>query len=269
MQISNWVEIKLGDSRIIGALAINVPPLEDIKESFWLKHLKNLPAEGEKVLFCVTITSRPAADEEGHAHTALKVTLEVPLTIKQRPEKEMVMIEAWYNQTPKTLFPKLEAGEYSRRKIPQDFMLPESKNIRVQRWYFFRAKYSQWNFVRFGNRYPSDPNAPETWQGWKKLEESLTPSTMRDEIRLTRILIQYCDTKDTKVLKELWEWFDGMNEIQRTVMAKNIRDLAQGCYGNNVLLPLYRDIYRVIRHYDTADKSENWLKHLKDFGLIK
>ena len=49
---------------------------------------------------------------------------------------------------------------------------------------------------------------------------------MRDKIRLTRISIQYCDTKDDDVLNELKEWFGGMDEVQRTVMAKSIRDLA-------------------------------------------
>jgi len=264
-------EIKPGDSRIIGALAINIPPLEDIKEPFWDKHLKTLPADGEKFLLCVTVWSEPHTDDRDIDHELLLVMLELPITIKQRPEKEMAMIENWYCKTPKMLFPVPPPGlnERNQRKVPQEFMLPESKNIRVQRGYFYKEKYSQWNFVRLGNRYPSDPNAPSTWQGWEKLENSLTPSTMRDEIRLTRILIQYCNTKDTKVLTELKEWFEGMNVIQRTVMAKRIRDHAAGCYGNDALLLQYRNIYRAIRKYDTAGKSEYMLKYLKDTGLIE
>ena len=43
-----FVAIKPGDSRIIGALAINVPPLEDLTEPFWEKHLKELAPDGKQ-----------------------------------------------------------------------------------------------------------------------------------------------------------------------------------------------------------------------------
>ncbi|MDR1483622.1 MAG: hypothetical protein LBT09_02240, partial [Planctomycetaceae bacterium] len=66
--------------------------------------------------------------------------------------------------------------------------------------------------------YPDDPNLPVDWQGWKKLEESFEPSTLRDEIRWTRICVQYCSTGNEKVLDELKTWLDKMNPIQRTVM---------------------------------------------------
>ncbi len=122
--------------------------------------------------------------------------------------------------------------------------------------------------LRQGNRYPGPPNTPETWQGWKELEESITPSTMRDEIRLTRILIQYCDTKDEKVLDELKEWFVGMNEIQRTCMAKSICDRARGCYGTELLAP-FRELYKAIREYDIAAKSESETEFLQKLGLIE
>ncbi|MDD3469348.1 MAG: hypothetical protein PHE53_05130 [Thermoguttaceae bacterium] len=78
---------------------------------------------------------------------------------------------------------------------------------------------------QFTTTYPGNPNCPETWQGWKELEESLTPSTMRDEIRMTRIVIQYCDTEDSKVLDELTEWLQNMSEIQRVVMVQNVMNL--------------------------------------------
>ena len=248
----SFAEIKPGNSRIIGALAICVPPLDDLKEPFWEKHLTKLPADGEEFSLCVTVYSWSSANEKGGGGVDnLPFVLEIPITIKPRPEKEMAMIESWYNKTPRELFPA-PSDMRSQRKVPLEFTIPESNIIRVQ-----NKKYSQWHFIRLGNRYPGDPNAPKTWQGWKKLEDSLAPSTMRDEIRLTRILIQYCDTKDDVVLKELKEWFDGMNEVQRTVMAKNICVLAQSCYGNDILLPLFRDIYHTIRKYDVAEKPES------------
>ena len=212
-----------------------------------------------------------------------QATLEVPITLKPRPEHEMAMIKHWYNQTPEELFPVTRGGS----KRPQGIFTPESRNIRVWTWYFIPRnwRFSQWHFVRLGNRYPSDPNAPTTWQGWKRLENSIAPSTMCDEIRLTRILIQYCNTRDGKVLTELTEWFANMNEIQRTEMAKRIGEHASGtwvhyvcpdipfilrrklAYNSNLFVP-FRDIYKAIRRYDIAGKSEWNLRCLKALGLI-
>ena len=111
-----------------------------------------------------------------------------------------------------------------------------------------------------GNRYPSEMMAPETWQGWKELEESLSPSTMRDEIRLTRILIQYCDTRDEKVLDELKEWFAEMDEVQRTCMANSVFRRAKFAVGTELsgmdLFEPLRDLYHVVREYDLPTKSE-------------
>jgi hypothetical protein len=92
---------------------------------------------------------------------------------------------------------------------------------------------------------------------------------MRDEIRLTRIMVQYNATKRTVVLKELKDWFDGMNEVQRTVMAKSIRDRAEGCYGKDKLLPQFREVYKTIREYDVVPIPESNIKHLRSLGLIE
>ena len=112
------------------------------------------------------------------------------VTVKFRNDKEMEMIDQWYQNTPKRYFPVIVEKKYIRKnsRVPVSF--------RDTPW---------WKLINIGNRYPGAPNAPETWQGWKELEDSITPSTMRDEIRLTRILIQYCDTEDDAVLKELKE----------------------------------------------------------------
>ena len=95
--------------------------------------------------------------------------------------------------------------------------------------------------MRANNRYPGYPNAPETWQGWKELEDSLSPSTMRDEIRMARILIQYFDTEDDAVLEELKEWFANMNEVQRSILIKFTYNKGKA--------------YEAIKEYDTSAKD--------------
>jgi len=260
-RIIYYVEIKPGDLRIITALAVNVPPIEDLKEPFWEKHLKSLPAKNEKFLINVTVISYLSTN--GHYrynNEELPLMIETSLAMKPRPEKEMELIRKWY-ESQHPYFPGSE--KYGKRGM-YSFKSRLPKNTAIK-----NEKFSHWYFVRVGNRYPSESNVPETWQGWKELEESLTSSTMRDEIRLTRILIQYCDTEDDAVLKELKDWFDTMNEVQRTVMAKSLRDRAEGTYGNKELLPPFREIYKTIREYDVVPIPESNVKHLQNLGLIE
>ena len=56
-------EIESDSSRIIGAFAINVPPLEDLHEPFWAEHLDNLSMDGEKFLFSVTVNAPAWAED--------------------------------------------------------------------------------------------------------------------------------------------------------------------------------------------------------------
>jgi hypothetical protein len=97
-------------------------------------------------------------------------------------------------------------------------------------------------FLRYGNRYPGYPNLPRDWEAWKKLEESFESSTLRDEIRWTRICIQYCSTGDEKVLDELKTWLEKMNPIQRTVMVNNY-------FGYNENLPNSKKLYETIQSF--------------------
>ena len=264
-----FTEIKPGDSRVIEALAINIPPLEDLKEPFWEKHLKKLSTNTAKFSFNVTVTSCLSVDGEYPygSNAGWPVTMETSLIMKQRPEKEITLIREW--QKSQTDFPETQEGN-GRKAANCGFKDSMPKNIVIKKDFFGRGtKYSHWYFVRIGNRYPSSTNIPASWQDWKKLEESLTPSTMRDEIRLTRILIQYCDTEDANVLKELKDWFTDMNEVQRTAMARSLRDRAVDCYGNDKLLPPFREVYKTIREYDMVPPYEGGDKHLRNLGLIE
>lgn len=254
-------KIPPGKSRMLAALAINIPALEDIHTPFWEKHLKELPAEGKEFTLNVDLEFYSASFWRGEPGGTR--TLSRKILLKPRPDKEMAMIQQWYDKTPKELFPEPDRKNDPVRKDPSHHggWLPKSEVIRVH-----GEEYSQWHFIRLGNRFPADPNAPETWQGWKELEESITPSTMRDEIRLTRILIQYCDTDDAKVLMELEDWFVGMNQVQRTVMAKNIGDLAWDTRGTKLFEP-FKKIYAVVKKYDIAAKSDEMKKYFEKAGL--
>jgi hypothetical protein len=114
------------------------------------------------------------------------------------------------------------------------------------------------------------------------------PSTMRDEIRLMRILIQYCDTTNEAVLMELKEWFGGMNEVQRVCMARSLRELAQDSrhigsgylgrsnvsdpkeqYRADFIFPMLCEIYKMVREYDVEPITKDHKAYLRDLGLIE
>ena len=273
-----------GDGRNYAFLAVPVqfPPLECFlwsKDNFWketLNELKDNPdglpfefwIDFMRPFFREQISSNAGSagfrgegfvgGEGGVRDPRTRLTDEV--VVKFRNDKEMKLIDRWLRDTPEEFFPR--SGSYRNAEYVYKFRTDKVSGKLI-------LGHSPWMFMTMGNRYPADPNAPETWQRWKELEESITPSTMRDEIRLTRIMIQYCDTKDDAVLKELKEWFDGMNDVQRTVMAKSLRDRAITCLGTEDLLTPFRDIYKTIREYDVVPLSQSRSKCLKDLGLIE
>jgi NADH:ubiquinone oxidoreductase subunit len=250
-----FAEIKSKDSLIFYTAAINVPSLEDLKEPFWEKNMKKLEAGNEK--FTLGITFKAYWDKN-NSNNPVNIALETPIVLKSRPEKEMALIQKWY----KSLDDFLKSNEFQNFGIFRD----DRNNISVK-----KEKFRHWLFVRIVNFYPDISSIPATWQGWKDLEDSLTPSTMKDEIRLARIVIQFCDTEDAAVLKELKEWFDGMHDVQRTVLATSLLHKASAGYdkANRALLSPYRAIYKTISEYDKVPVSKHVVSHYRNLGLIE
>jgi len=256
------------DGEVVTFLAtpLQFPPIEDLyQDDFWTKmrqELKENP-EGFPLDFGIEFVT------PGEFFRRDRLTQKV--TIKLRNEEEMGLIDSWYHSTPSGGFPsfvEVSSGLPPNRQIYLSKITPRDQNLCRTDGKIILGR-SSWAFVNTGNRFPGGPNIPETWQGWKELEESLTPSTMQDEIRLTRIMIQYCATVDNAVLKELKDWFDDMNEIQRTVMAKSLRDRAIGPYGIYRPSPPFWEIYQTIREYDIVPFTTRCEKHLRDIGLIE
>jgi hypothetical protein len=79
--------------------------------------------------------------------------------------------------------------------------------------------FDVWNFARFGNRKPSDPNNPTTLAGWRELEAKFAPSTVRDEITLTRLQLEYYnaenDAETDAALDRLIAWLNALDPTQR------------------------------------------------------
>ncbi len=160
--------------------------------------------EGVRCVLTMTITAGPNKE---------KKTIAQEILVKPRPNNEMALLEEWYRNTPKEYFPSEKpalARSYDKGK----------SNIRFSR--FDLRSYDPWLFIRVGNRKPSVPNNPRTLAGWRELEASLAPSTMRDEVRLTRLRLEYFAATDRDVVKyaksEYNDWLDKLPAPQRDVM---------------------------------------------------
>jgi len=258
-----------GESRVMYVHTFEFPPLEDIRHPLWEELSEKLKTDSVKCTMRFTTKKAYYSGPE-----IMERILYHDIVIKPRQQQEMDLLSQWLDQAKQEHLPIVNSGyedEIPRFKYP--FFPPDrSETSRENRFSvtgygisICSSKHNPWLFIRLGNRKPPAHLCPTTWQGWKELEESLTPSTMRDEIRLTRILIQYCDTKDEKVLEELKAWFAGMNEVQRACMAKSVYDRVYGCRGNNndALLVPFGDLYRAIHEYDISFKPEY------DAGFVK
>ncbi|MDR1477366.1 MAG: hypothetical protein LBJ00_00310 [Planctomycetaceae bacterium] len=192
---------------------IRVPDLENLQDSFWSDLSSNLSRESKEVILQIVLGTH-------HEFQTIKsgsklLIFNEKLKIKPRNDKEMNIITSWYKNTPVEILPiphpinTQSTYSISKRKIDRDYRVFLRKTGIDDRLQFI---------LRLGDRYPYYPNLPEDWQGWKKLEESFEASTLRDEIRWTRICVQYCTTGDDKVLDELKTWLEKMNPIQRSVM---------------------------------------------------
>ena len=274
-----------GESVLVFVAYQELPTLEDMNFPFWEEAKKRLES-GENITAHIGMerpyNSRTPWPKPNYEYVSQ------PLLIKPRTGSEMELVQNWLEGTPERLRPVpfdqmmvegrllLDATFYLKDEFDSIPLTPKPGFVSRERYlkvnrndgprmasneHFIHVQgkdYFPYHFVRHGNRKPGDPVCPTTWQGWKELEDSLSPSTMRDEIRLTRIIIQYYDTQDEKVLTELKEWFADMNELQRWSMIHSIWKRESLSRMKDALNPSFRDIYHAIREYD------NILTELKD-----
>ena len=265
------IPIPDGESVTFLAVPLQFPPLEDLyRDAFWQeigKELKDNP-NGLSLDFGIEFLGVAKISELLLERNKMweRTRLTKKVTVKFRNNTEMAMIDQWFQSRPENFYPVIHDSYNYPIKAPALGLdrFREPYEVGIHFGYYLRYG---WIFTNSGNRYPGNLGDLKTWQDWKELEESITPSTMRDEIRLTRIMLQYCDTKEVNVLDELTEWFDGMNEIQRTVMAKSIRERAE--YSEGDLLVLFRTIYTTIRDYDVVPIPGHRVERLQSLGLIE
>ncbi len=86
------------------------------------------------------------------------------------------------------------------------------------------ALLEQWS--RAPNQKSGVPNVPSTLDDWRDLEARFAPSSFRDEIRLTRLRLEYATARDgaesEQAKAELVDWLRSLPEVQRSATAARL-----------------------------------------------
>ena len=210
---------------------LELPPLEALEHPFWKQVLEKMTPEGIK---CVLTVEIPKGYVDGNAELLPLAYIEFTfdILIKPRPPKEQALLEKWYQETPKQFFPPV-----SLTRVNDEKWWSTSEVVNFAKTGYHRCggnyivfggeKYNPWCFIRERNRKPPAAICPTTIKGWKELEESLTPSTMRDEITFVRLQLELCESQGTKqdaILKSIVKWLESLPEPQRMSMASSFAE---------------------------------------------
>ena len=202
--LGSYATLKPGEKYPVRKIALEFPPLEDWNLPFWQELRAKVPEEG-------------AVRYLGAQYDRVHINVEV--LVKPRPADKTALLDEWRGSTPESLFPIVE----DHRKNPNGERLESSGKSDIA---INGEEYDPWLFIRLGNRKPSDPNNPTTLEGWRELEASLAPSTMRDEVRLTRLQLEYYAAEQgeptERAQAELVDWLKSLPEIQRSVMTTTL-----------------------------------------------
>ncbi|MBQ6826491.1 MAG: hypothetical protein IJO46_00630, partial [Thermoguttaceae bacterium] len=85
--------------------------------------------------------------------------------------------------------------------------------------------------------------------GWRRLEAEFAPSTLRDEITLTCLLLEYYDapegTESDAALQALVAWLEKRPEPQRVVLTESLRS-NRGTFRNTPLEEKRATLYKTL-----------------------
>jgi hypothetical protein len=199
-----------GERRVTWRDFCEVPPLEDWNSPFFKELREKLRDAPDGVPVRLTPGFFGSDGEP----------ISIPLVVKERPDAETRRLEDWLAATPERLLPIID--EANRKRLRSEELPPNPRNgVRVA-----GRSFDPRAFVRFSFRKPNRPNAPRKLTDWRKLEAEFSPSTLRDEIVLTRLQLEYYNAEDGEAsdaaLKTLVDWLQSRPEPQRDVMSATL-----------------------------------------------
>ncbi|MBQ8285259.1 MAG: hypothetical protein IJZ10_03045 [Thermoguttaceae bacterium] len=223
--LGSYVKFSPGEKRRRAETALEFPPLEDWNAPFWAAVRDKLSRQ-KSVALRLRVEYRPDRELSDVPLPAQEpIFFETTLSLKRRDVNELTLISTWFEATPPNALPTrsrdgLRKGP--RFHTPND--LPKSASISLN-----GKSYETRIFARYGVRKPSStPSvAPTTLDGWRALEAKFAPSTLRDEITLTRLQLEYYNAPNGEAsdaaLQALVDWLRDRPEPQRAVLTESLR----------------------------------------------
>ncbi len=213
------VTLAPGERRLWSRFVVEVPPLEDFDAPFYSaleKKIAQAPVSCDLNFNFEILTPATPSPQD-----VRKVQGRLSVLVERRPEKETATLRRWLAKTSEAnLLPRVKGG--FKVAWQDDLETPDLPATSTSYLYFEGNPFSPWIFIRPGNRKPSTPNNPTTLEGWRALETEFAPSTLRDEITLTRLQLEYYDApqgeKSDAALQGLLDWLQNRPEPQRLVL---------------------------------------------------
>lgn len=201
------------ESVIKSRLILDFPPVEDWNAPFWKALRDKVTPEGIKCSLKFNYShSLNTEDKSSPKYVQESVCYE--FLMKSRPESEMSLLEDWVKASSDKYLPY----ETEWKKFWKGRGKKSTNQISLG-----LNKYNVSSFVRLGNRKPSDPNSPTSLKGWRELESSLAPSSIRDEIHLTCLLLEYygsiTDKGKAESSQKIADWLASLPDPQRVALS--------------------------------------------------
>ncbi len=204
------------------ASALEFPPLEDWNNLFWRAVRDKLSSQSSvelRLRFELRLPSKVSGARETpilqpQAPNAPTI-VEQTLVLKHRDGQELATIDRWFETTPPDALPvRSDDGTWKGPRFYRRDEGPQPTFISLD-----GGSYRADAFTRIGARKPTLVDAPTTVDGWRRLEAEFAPSTLRDEITLTRLQLEYYDASEGEesdaALEALVDWFKTRPEPQR------------------------------------------------------
>jgi hypothetical protein len=210
----NYITLNPDERVRIGLILFPLPSLADINDPFWISAFKEPPEANDK--FILTIRGTIKKDNITYFDDMVNCRLK----INPRSKKSMELISDWYKNSPSIYdvspeFPSIKFWSKDRSDHYRAVRIPiyweNGKIWEVDPDVSIRYTYTL---------YPHGSLCPNTWEGWKKLEDTFENGTLRNEICYTRLRIQYYVTNDKKVLEEFKKWLAEITHLEREFIIK-------------------------------------------------
>ncbi|MDO4628872.1 MAG: hypothetical protein Q4C70_06780 [Planctomycetia bacterium] len=260
-ELVNFTPMMIGEFFMLREFCrvLPVPRLGDWENPFW-QNVREILKNTEEIELQFEITFLDSEDKT-------VVEFQFPITLKARPDREMEWIRAWFETTPEKV---LAGGERPY------------KSALFEEWEYFieinGADFYPWGIV--AGEMPSGAGIPKTLIGWRNLEKMLSPGTLRDQVSMTRRVIETLENPETGLnpgagaigrgsygVAELKEWLATLPNVERRGLvsewyASRIYNRNMLSYLRNATIPspelmeyLYDDyFYSIAQKIDAANE---------------